>query len=391
MSVRGNRIAYILTLLTLSVLLYLFGSPILLLAIALLLALAAFMAVALSLDVAHVKLECQTRPSGLAGQETKLRIFARRDRMLLAGRCVYVQICIQNAMTGGQRRETLALPLWGSGESFALKFVPENCGELVITCEKTWIRDHLELFSRPLPGFAPERMTVYPPNVGVEVILDRQDQGKKREDGPMLNKPGTDRTETYDVRDYRPGDDVRSIHWKLSVKEDNLIVRIPGSPGFFDMVVLADFGKTQAGAPTAPEKRNSALAYGSAVLQQMVRKGVRCCLALPGSDGMTLLPIESRRDYRQAMTQWMATPLPANTGDAMRLFRSEHLEGRFARLLILSLDGLANEQELSGSSMAITVLSTVAGGSGQTREVGTIRVTELPSPPDRETVYRLYC
>lgn len=389
MSARASRIAYGLTLAALAVLLYFFGSPIVLLAIVLLLVLAAVMG--LSLRKTRISLCCTSRSSGLAGREERLQFMASRTGTLLSAACVYMQICIRNSMTGEERHRTLALPLWGKGESFTLKLVPESCGELVITCEKAWVQDHLKLFSRSLPPFDPVRVTIYPANVGLEVILDRQDVGRNREDGPMLNRPGTDKSETFDVRDYRPGDDVRAIHWKLSVKEDKPIVRIPGSPGFFDMVVLADFGKVQQGQPIAPERRNAALAYGSAVLQQMVRKGVRCCLALPEVDRITLLSMENRQDYRQAMARWMATPLPANTGDAMRLFRLEHLENRFARLLLLSVDGLTDEQELHGSTMAITVLSTVENGSEQTREVGSIRVTELPAKPDRERVYRLYC
>ena len=391
MSARANRLAYGLTLLALGLMLYFFASPIALLAIVLLLAFGAFMALGLGRDSAHVTLVCETRPSALAGREIELHIAAHKSAALLCAGCVYMRVTAANTMTGETRQRGLALPLWGKGDDYVLKFEPTGCGELVITCDRAWLQDSLGLFRRPLFPFAPVRMTVYPPNVGLEVLLDRQNEGKNREDGPMLNRPGTDKTETFDVRDYRPGDDVRSIHWKLSVKEDKPIVRIPGSPGFFDMAVLADFGRSQNGQPIAPEKRNAALAYGSAVLQQMVRRGVRCCLALPESDGMALLPVESRRDYRQAMARWMATPLPANTGDAMRLFRSEHLEGRFARLLLLNVDSLTDEQELRGSSMAITVLSAVDSADEQTREVGSIRVAELPAKPERDRVYRLYC
>lgn len=389
MSARASRVSYGLTLAALAVLLYFYGSPIVLLAILLLLALAAVMG--LALRKTRISLCCTSRSSGLAEREESLQFTALKTGALLSAACVYMQICIRNSMTGEEGHRTLALPLWGKGEGFALKLVPESCGELVITCEKAWVQDHLKLFARTLLPFDPVRITIYPASVGLEVILDRQDAGKYREDGPMLNRPGTDKSETFDVREYRPGDDVRAIHWKLSVKEDKPIVRIPGSPGFFDMVVLADFGKAQQGQPIAPEKRNAAYAYGSAALQQMVRKGVRCCLALPEGDSITLLPMENRQDYRQAMARWMATPLPANTGDAMRLFRLEHLENRFARLLLLSVDGLTDEQELHGCSMAITVLSAVESGSEQTREVDSIRVTELPAKPDRERVYRLYC
>ena len=39
-----------------------------------------------------------------------------------------------------------------------------------------------------------------------------------------------DLTETYQIREYVPGDSIRQIHWKLSNKFDKLIVRDPGLP-----------------------------------------------------------------------------------------------------------------------------------------------------------------
>ena len=42
--------------------------------------------------------------------------------------------------------------------------------------------------------------------------------------------PGYDRTEVFDVRDYRDGDDVKSIHWKLSSKKDSLMVKVFSEP-----------------------------------------------------------------------------------------------------------------------------------------------------------------
>ena len=38
-------------------------------------------------------------------------------------------------------------------------------------------------------------------------------------------KQGDDPSEIYQVREYRPPDPVRSVHWKLSAKEDDLIVK----------------------------------------------------------------------------------------------------------------------------------------------------------------------
>ena len=43
-------------------------------------------------------------------------------------------------------------------------------------------------------------------------------------------KPGGGFSEDYDMREYLPGDQIRSIHWKLSAKTDQLVVREPLVP-----------------------------------------------------------------------------------------------------------------------------------------------------------------
>ena len=42
--------------------------------------------------------------------------------------------------------------------------------------------------------------------------------------------PGGGFSEEHDMREYRPGDPVRSIHWKVSAKFDSLIIREPLAP-----------------------------------------------------------------------------------------------------------------------------------------------------------------
>ncbi len=40
-----------------------------------------------------------------------------------------------------------------------------------------------------------------------------------------LNKRGTDYNPDYEIREYIPGDELKSIHWKLTAKQDRLMVR----------------------------------------------------------------------------------------------------------------------------------------------------------------------
>jgi len=53
-------------------------------------------------------------------------------------------------------------------------------------------------------------------------------------------RSGTDPGEVFDLREYRPGDSMKGIHWKLSAKSDDLIVREPGYPVDNRLLILLD-------------------------------------------------------------------------------------------------------------------------------------------------------
>ena len=53
-------------------------------------------------------------------------------------------------------------------------------------------------------------------------------------------RAGNDPTETFQIREYRAGDKVQSIHWKLSAKNDELYVRENSFPKACPIVILLD-------------------------------------------------------------------------------------------------------------------------------------------------------
>ena len=50
-------------------------------------------------------------------------------------------------------------------------------------------------------------------------------RGEAEASGPLKPRPGGGPGEGYDLRPYRAGDPVAAIHWKLSSKRDELVVR----------------------------------------------------------------------------------------------------------------------------------------------------------------------
>ena len=53
---------------------------------------------------------------------------------------------------------------------------------------------------------------------------------------------GDDPSQVFEVREYVPGDDIRRIHWRLSSKQDTLIVKEYSRPMEEDCVILLETG-----------------------------------------------------------------------------------------------------------------------------------------------------
>lgn len=387
----AGRITYVLVLALLAAVGFFSGSPMALLCLAALAAVGLAMGLLLNRDRRRIHLSCTIHPGGQVGAPLELELEAEGAQRLLATKTVLAELEIANAMTSKTRHYSLVLPLLRGCSQYAMDVTPENCGEVTVTCVSAEIRDHLDLFRKKIPGFAPVKTTVFPQRLRLDVLLDPNTGGSPQEDGPTQNKRGNDPSEVFDLREYVPGDDIRSIHWKLSVKTDELILREPGSPTYYNLVVLADFGLERDGIETDPTERNAVIAYGTAALFDLARRGIRCCLAVPTASGMCLMPVSDRAEYRNALSRWMGTRLPQNAGDGLKLFRSEHLDGRFSRVLLLSAGKLTRQQDMTGLRSSVTVLAAVAGSGETTGTAGGVRVTELTAPPQKGRCCRVSC
>ena len=120
-------------------------------------------------------------------------------------------------------------PRLSGASSLTLAIDTAHCGTMRLRAE-TWTEDLFGLWqSQPIPR-EEEYVTVEPelflPRVtlteNTTVIADGEQYSQTR--------PGSDPSETFGIREYRPGDPIRQIHWKLSQKTDALMLRELGLP-----------------------------------------------------------------------------------------------------------------------------------------------------------------
>jgi len=94
-------------------------------------------------------------------------------------------------------------------------------GLTVFEIKRIWTVSLIGLFAFPSKVKLRETVLVLPPAVKPAATMALQ-QGIK-----LRPKPGGGFSEEHDMRVYRPGDPVKSIHWKISAKFDSMIIREP--------------------------------------------------------------------------------------------------------------------------------------------------------------------
>lgn len=147
----------------------------------------------------------------------------------------------EDRLTGEQFRRKAVFPARCGRQRLRLSAVAPHCGRVICTVRRARVCDVLGLFSAPCreAGGKEAGVLVLPPMQPPE--RPARALPVSEGEGPAYDphRPGQDRSEPFGLREYRPGDSLHSVHWKLAEKRDVWMVRqgslpLPAGP---DIVV----------------------------------------------------------------------------------------------------------------------------------------------------------
>jgi len=165
------------------------------------------------------------------GGSLPLRVEARTPWHLPSGQ-VRLRLTVHNTLTGSTRQEWLLLTVGEKPLVLEHALHSTACG--LVTCSITKVRtcDLLGLFTLPVRLYGKDRCSafffpaVYSPVLTVQARRAPESEGERY----SQTKPGDDLTELFGLREYRPGDRLSRIHWKLSQKTGRTLVKEPSLP-----------------------------------------------------------------------------------------------------------------------------------------------------------------
>lgn len=392
---RKNKAGYVLMLLAETAVFIWSGQPFLAWIVIGQIVAAVLVAVLLKRDAAKIHLFFSVPGSAQEGKQATFAANIQVDGRLWVTQRVIAEFKVKNRMFGTQETRKISIMIDDQSKKYERPFEIKHCGQTEFETEKIMLQDVFRIFRVQIEAAPKCSCICYPRRIQMQVNTSAKTIGTPKTEGVMQNKKGHDPSEMYDIRDYVPGDDVRSIHWKLSSKSEELILREPSDPSHYRVAVMADYGLENwdiADRETREKEWNTVIAAGAAICRELVAKGERFCMIFPAAEGIKICEIDSRKKFTQILTEWMCMPMQKPQGTAFRYFMNQQLDREFSRLVILEAG--RTEQNLAGADrrIGITMVCAVDGlDEMQNEQVSnTYEIIEIPAKKTAG-VYRIIC
>lgn len=175
-------------------------------------------------------------------------------------------------------------------------FVPNHCGGFSVEIEKGRVMDYLGLFVFPVRRKTAGSLLVRPKAVAMENLPETVIAP------PLRWKPSLQRLgENHELRPYRPGDSLNTVHWKLSAKTGSLTVRETMEP----LRQTACLTMNLWGGPEALDERMGKLLWlGNFLLE----KGMQPIILVTTGEGLLRLEPEDEGQLRGAVDTILCAP-----------------------------------------------------------------------------------
>ena len=319
-----NRLCYVLLLLCTSVFFICYNGYLSLyvFALSLLFPVLAFFFSLPGMLGARVTLGYEDRDAGAVrgarkGEAVPLRIRVWNATPCISGR-IRARLTVENTLTSQREEEHFTFTASSHPQVLEHQLSSPTCGQVVCRLDKLWVSDYLGIFSLPLGRRRRQEAAVFfwPSVAGVDLAVQEGNMPDAQGERYSQRKPGDDPTELFALREYREGDRLSRIHWKLSQKMGKPLVKELGLPIADHLFFLLDLNGTGVEADTLLDAF-ATLSHFLAERETAHRVGywdtrgnrLRC---LEISQPEDLLPV-----WREILSSQGLAPLPALEGEAL--------------------------------------------------------------------------
>lgn len=317
----------------------------------------AALVLAMQAGIAARHLKTDSTLKGSRNGENRACLKIRTDYKGLIPVKLCLQMEVQNQLTGETGRlrgQGVLAGRGGDSNDLQLWINESHAGKLQIKPESMRITDLLGLVSFRIGDKKESRekrlsCLLLPETVKVPLLPEIAEQYDQNSDAYAEDRPGPDLSQTHELREYRSGDSLRSIHWKRSSRGDSWIVREGSLPVGKDLLLLLEnsyspeTGKSQTLKTGRETKKGTpqdaiekACARLIALSENLTDRGISHCIGCWSRETQSLqiVEIHTAEDLIQELGRLLSTTLEDGKTIEERFLQS-YGEETFSQVIII--------------------------------------------------------
>lgn len=265
--------------------------------------------------------------------------------------CVLLRLTCRNLRTGEEQTQKLRLGLLPKQtRRIPFRLDCPHCGTIRLELTEVAACDLFGLAKRPLHELPAAGFSVLPVLFQPEITLSDTGSALPDSDVYATDRPGNDPGELFAVREYVPGDHLRKIHWKLSGKLDDLMVREFGLPIVNEALLLLETG----GAADAAAIHAVTEVFAS-VSHALLQQGCPHRIGWRDNGVLFQQTVSNAQDFDTMLDALLRLP-SGGDGSVAQTFSDAARHGSFAHILVVSAQPPAGISELVGGNRVSVLL-----------------------------------
>lgn len=262
-----------------------------------------------------------------------VRLVVTNTSLLPLLRCIIYVEAKHNSNLRKTTKKVKTMCMGNSSQTCEFYMDCPDCEMISLRIKKIYVCDFINLFVLRKKSESSNMLIVLPQTPDIDLI-QKMSYVISNEESMIYSdkKPGDDPTEIFAIREYKGGDKIRNIHWKLSSKTVDLMVKDYGLPLMENDNVIIDIFQYQK-ADKKIRNEMFDLLYG--LINAMTRRGYgfNACIY----DGeYQKLRIETQSDIYNLFTKvYGIKPYPPLENSAANMFYSEQI-GRQNRIFYVT-------------------------------------------------------
>lgn len=324
-------------------------------------------------------------------QKIPLQIRIRKNNCLPLG-MTEIELVYENIMYGEKYTESILLqPSEKKEMSYRHLIKMEDCGNVKITLKMVKCYDKLGIFCWNRQQGARLDTMVYPAEIRINTELTGRFQTTVSGELYDQTRKGHDVSEVFGLRDYVKGDPLGSIHWKLSSKVDDLVVREFGYPSNYNVLILYDMMKECDGNRIANQRNNAVLALTSALSYSLLEQNLEHNVGRVYREQYQELPVYSVGTHEQMVLNLLCRAISGKERKGESLYHLLHsnLRNHYTKIIYITPEYDDEMARQLSRELNLTIIQTIQGNGTIWTDSAGYAVISVDADHYREKIHNI--